>query len=136
MKSIEQMDRASVEVINQALVDTLLHLDQYVKGVKATLGKCTYDPHAGVATFKVDVGIIGKNGVATRAAADFDAIAHLYGLKREDLGKTFEHRGNFYKISGLNPRSRKMPVLATRTFDGKTYRFQAATVQYALSHMK
>ena len=63
-------------------------------------------------------------------AANFVRRAHIYGLKPEDLGKTFTSAGGRkYKIVGLKPRNRKYPVLAVwEDGDKRTYKFGAKTV--------
>ena len=42
---------------------------------------------------------------------DFIFFAESYGLKKEDLGKTFTHNNKVFKIVGLNARNSKFPIL-------------------------
>lgn len=58
----------------------------------------------------------------------FKAGCHLFGLTPEDYGKSFHTNGQTFTISGLKPKSRKYPIIATCTGNGKHYKFQASRV--------
>jgi hypothetical protein len=47
----------------------------------------------------------------------YEAFHSDFGLKAEWLGKEVEHNGKTYTITGLNPRSKKFPVI---TNNGET----------------
>jgi len=58
----------------------------------------------------------------------FKANAALFGLKAEDLGRSFTQRGMTFIIAGMNPRAYKTPILA-KNLNGKMYRFPVETVK-------
>ena len=85
------------------------------------------------ASLKFDFSEVGEDGVVqTRESENFTKLAHIYGLKAEDLGATFEAGGRTYTIVGLNGRARKMPIQATRD-DGKPFKFTEVVVADALA---
>lgn len=74
-----------------------------------------------------------RRDVPTPEANDFVRYARMYGLETSDLGLQFHDvAGHRYTISGINPRARSMPVLATEATTGRTYKFRAETVQRLL----
>lgn len=75
---------------------------------------------------------ISEDGtVMTREAEAFKDNADMYGLRPEDLGEKFDHKGHTFTITGLNARARKMPIQVTRE-DGRTFKFAALTVKRIL----
>lgn len=63
-------------------------------------------------------------GAEPQGAADFRRLADVFGLKPEDLGRTFRSGGQTFTVVGLAPRKSKYPILATNAA-GKTYKFTA-----------
>lgn len=67
---------------------------------------------------------------------NFRSLAPIYGLKPEDLGRTFavSHgwRGGStqYKITGISGWKSKYPIIAERS-DGRKFRFPLDTVKIA-----
>ena len=49
-------------------------------------------------------------------------------IKKDDLGKTFDHMGDTYVITGCKPRSTKYPILAEHIYSKKTYKFPAIVI--------
>lgn len=95
--------------------------DLTVKG-----SRCTYDPTTG----EVKVSLTFLLGDAKASArAEFDLFARRLGLGAADYGRTFQFAGHgrTYTISGIKPRARKRPILATAE-DGRTYVFEAEAV--------
>lgn len=73
-------------------------------------------------------------GGSDKKSSAFSQLAHMYGLEPEHLGKIFtSYDGKQYKITGLNPRASKMPVIAQGLFDNKSYKFPHALVATYLS---
>lgn len=60
-----------------------------------------------------------------REVTDYNRYREVYDLP--ELGSEFVDRGETFTITGLNPRSTKYPVLATRA-DGKRFKFPVITV--------
>lgn len=79
------------------------------------------------ATFKVQIAVIGKGGVAdTREAQDFRIFATSYGLSPDDLGQIFPYGGKELTIVGLSRKSAKYPILCKR--DGQDVRLPVESV--------
>ena len=84
-------------------------------GVKLTMGRVRYDN----LTFhcKLEAQIVGANApnpgdILPVDKANWDSYHSLFGMKAEDLGKTFtSHTGDKCKITGLNlKRKKKYPI--------------------------
>lgn len=76
-----------------------------------SVGSASYLPGKNV-TFKLECAAIDTNGeVATTEAEAFKSYAAIFGLKPDDLGKSFVSAGKKLKIIGCAPRSRKFPIL-------------------------
>jgi len=100
-------------------------------GVTVRFGNGRYNDQA--ATMKLEVTNKTATGEAQdKSAIDFKALAPLYGLVAEDLGREFRRGGKTFKISGLNRRAKTMPILAKCLQDGKTYKFAEDIVTLAL----
>jgi hypothetical protein len=81
---------------------------------------------------KIEFAEVGESGVVeSREVADFKALAKLYGLSADDLGKQFVSRGERYEIVGLKPKSHKFPILGQNR-NGKVYKFPAESVKQGL----
>ena len=99
-------------------------LDEYAKekGVQINIGNITYDSVSFVA--KVKVVLAGNKEEAERL--EFEKIASLFGLKKEDYGKKIKLRilGEEveYKLIGLRPKSHKFPLIAKK--EGHDGRFK------------
>ena len=97
-------------------------------GVHITRKGGSYNPDNYRITF--EAATIGETGeIHSREAIDFKELCGLYGLKPEDLGKTFSsYTGEVYKIIGLKSNSRKFPVLVKKLSNGKKYKVPDAMV--------
>src|SRR5260370_51326 len=99
-------------------------------GYRLTLGNCRFGE---VATFKLEAAPIGKDGQAISSMGeDFKKRAHLYGLKVDDLGKSFSYKDRTFTITGLAPRGQKYPILAD-TVSGKRYKFSTLFIRTELA---
>jgi len=68
----------------------------------------------------------------TPEGQNFKLLASRYGLKPEDLGKTFWVRRTRYKIVGLKPSRPAYPIDAIRVNDQARFKFPADGVAEAL----
>ena len=92
-------------------------------GVEFKLGGGRFSPtHYGC---RLDVTIAGAE---PQEAQDFRQYADMFGLKPDDLGRTFLDRGRRFTIVGLLPRSRSYPVLAQND-RGTRYKFPVEAVK-------
>lgn len=95
--------------------------------LKLTLCSCTYRE---VIMFKLEVAPIDAEGKSrSKMADDFEIHARGYGLKAEDLGRTFTFSGSLHTIEGAKPRSKRYPILCRRKDDGKLYKFPADAIR-------
>lgn len=101
-------------------------------GLKLTLGRCKYGE---TMEFKLEVAKVQADGTApSREAETFKRGAALYGLQPSDLGRHFRgNGGQEFVIVGLNPRAHKMPIIGKRVYDGKRFKFSAASVKMGLA---
>lgn len=88
-------------------------------GLTIELGNATFNPTS--ATFKLlmvaptDSTAPGDSAQVQKAAADFKTYAATYGLKADDLGRSFTHGGSSFVIKGLMPRRAKFPILCEKS---------------------
>lgn len=85
------------------------------------------------ATIKMEIATVTDTGeVRSKEVVVFEQQAVRFGLKPDDIGKTFTSQGKKFKVTGLNPRRYKFPVNVDRVLDGKKFKFRAETVKSAL----
>ena len=119
--TISNIDSAALTLIRRALEPALKELGEK-HGVTIAVGRGSYGGETG--TLKLELATLGENGeVESPAAKEFKAYADIFGLKATDLGRRFVSKGNEFVISGLKPRNRTYPIIATRVSDGKTFKF-------------
>ena len=127
--TIKQLDKSTVRYIKKRLDNVLKPLAEEL-GVVIEIGNCTYQKSN--CRFQLKVSIVDSDGKAiTEEIESFRGNAQLFGFEPDDLGREFVFRKQQYVISGLNPKSRKYPVLA-RSDNGKDYKFTCRTVLEAL----
>jgi len=61
--------------------------------------------------------------------ADFKKYCNKYGLTIDMLGKQFALNDNYYKIIGLNVKNKQHPILCSRSWDGKIYKFSPEVIK-------
>lgn len=122
-------DKDAARRLRTALVAALATIEQSL-GVKIEVGAMSFDRGRTI-TAKLSA-VIQKEGEATKTteALEFERYADMIGLKKDDLGQTFTASGKRYTISGMRKGRAKMPILATREDNGKTYSFPV----YAVLH--
>lgn len=113
MKKITKFDPATCKLVAERIEKTLADLGVElgvafrVRGGSFTDGNY----HA-----KLEVAVQAADGSAiTRESEEFKKYAHLYDLKAEDLGRTFDARGEKLTIVGLRARAQKYPILVRKT---------------------
>lgn len=123
---IKQLDRTSLKLLRTDLDAALTAIAQK-HGIILTVGNARFT--SSTATFKLNVATKAADGtIINREREDFISLADVYGLKPEWIDKTFQWSGNTYKITGLQPRRRKNPVLV-RNRNGKGYVFGVDTIK-------
>ena len=129
------MDRAKYNAIRADLVALKWVFADLEKkhGVKVDLGHATIYPSNVV--FKLEVCDVATDGTVMTPEADaFKVNAHLFGLKSEDLGRSFRVGLKTYVVKGLRPRAYAKPIICEQ--GGKEYIFPAETVKAMLAVQK
>lgn len=126
MAKITKFDRPTARTFAAAVEKALAALATE-HGVSIKLGTVKYRDSS--CTVTMEVATIAEDGtVATRDADAFRVMAKFYGLSPDDLGKTFRANGTTFKITGLRPRGRKRPIMATDPH-GREFVFPAEDVK-------
>lgn len=129
---IKEFNRANVRILNEEILDALKPLAEKHGLVLEKNAKTYYrDRLPGMYQFIIRVEDDDGKVLDTKAQQFRDGALHV-GLNPDDLGKEFLSRGSRYKITGLNLRARKYPVLAENLSNGKTYKFGESTVKMGL----
>jgi hypothetical protein len=100
-------------------------------GITVTYKGGSYDRNGANAKLRFEIAAPDAvTGVALSAEVQaFKSLAHVYGLKPEDLGSEFKVRNTVYKITGLKNSRPKYPISAIRVSDGKAFKFPSETVK-------
>tara|TARA_R110000824_G_scaffold6082_6_gene28017 strand:+ start:1589 stop:1954 length:366 start_codon:yes stop_codon:yes gene_type:complete len=75
-------------------------------------------------TPKISFSIVSESGIP----ADFTRHATVIGLSADDFGREFTTYRGVYRITGINLRARKYPVMAECLSTGKRYKFPVSAV--------
>lgn len=128
---IESFNPANLRLLRQLLEKHLAAVEAEV-GVKVVVGGARYSDST--VTFKVDLNIVAENGVVhDRYRDEYTQLARIYGLDPEWIDREFTDRtGTKFRISGLNTRKRKFPVIVARVTDGKKFLYNIDTIRFAL----
>jgi hypothetical protein len=126
------MDRDQTSKMRQVIRDLRPQIEAKLKEIKCdfafTLGAARFS--ADVITFKLECGRKIKGGVvASKAGNDFKFYGHRYGMDESFMGATFISKKEKFKVTGLNPKSSKYPILCEKVSDGQTYKFPANLVR-------
>ena len=122
MARIKSFDRISIRFLQAAVSDALKKVGEAF-GVEFKVGGGHFNPTHYAC--RLDVAIAGTE---PQEAQDFRQYADVFGLKPDDLGRTFLDRGRRFTIVGLLPRSRSYPILAQND-RGTRYKFSVETVK-------
>ena len=125
------MDRGQAKEVSAEMMKALAKIEKKL-GVTFSRGNGSFD--ANTFSLKITATSNASDGsIQTKEEVDFLANAFMFGLKKEDLGKTFNtSNGRTFRICGLKPRANKYPVLAKSAMDGKVYKF--SPYQTGLAH--
>lgn len=73
------------------------------------------------------------NGTSDANESLWSYYYKAYGFEREDYGKTVIIDNAEFKISGIDSKSKKYPIILTRVKDNKKYGYSIASVKEALN---
>jgi hypothetical protein len=115
---IEQMDRPAVKTLSAA-IRAALDAVATEYGVNIKVGGGSFDPGAG--TFKPKVEVTLDDA----AERQWQQWGPMFGFAVEDFGREFTASGKQFRISGVNLKARKRPILATEVGTDRGYSFDA-----------
>ena len=126
-KKYTYISRQNCSEVTALVNEALATLEQY--GLSVKLGNVRYNESG----FRGQlVAAVAKSDgiVRTPSQLDFERNCFAWGLKPTDLGKKFKWSkytgfgtGELYTLVGANSRSYKYPLLVSRQYDGKIFKF-------------
>ena len=123
-RKVTRFDRATAREVGKRITEALATLADEL-GVSIEYKGGSFSERSLVC--KLEVACKGDSGeVFSRTADDFKRSAWAFGLKPEDLGRTFKAQGRVFTITGLRSKATKRPILATA--DGRSFAFPAEDV--------
>ena len=131
---MEKFDKANLKKIRTALESAFDGMvDDLGMPIKLKLGGISYSDTNFKAT--LSCAVIDDNGVVqNKERAAYIASASIHGLDPAWIDQTFmDYEGRTMKITGLNTRARKQPILLEDE-NGNTYRGHASMVRDHMTH--
>lgn len=129
---IEQFDRNTVKVL---MDDCRVALESVAQKYGLTLDRKgnTYRRDSLPVMFHFLIQKTDEKGnVLSAAHQEFRKYALLFGLHPDDFGKEVCLNGDWFKISGLKPKSRKFPILGVHMKSGKEFKLPLEGVKMNL----
>ena len=125
MGKIREFNKFSAVMIRTDITKELQAIGEKL-GVFIELGSGTFTPTELGMRLNITLreGYDGKSGRQTQ----YERNAFMFGLPDKSFGKSFSYGGKYYKITGIRPKARKNPVLATDS-SGKEFIFPADIVK-------
>jgi len=132
MGKIREINRSSAVIIRDEVKKTLRELAENL-GLFIDTGNGSYSDTELKISLKISLqeGFDGKTGKQT----EFERHAFMFGLKDEMFGRKFVFGGEVFTISGIRPKARKKPVLATDS-RGKEFIFPVDVVKGQVEYFK
>ena len=126
---VTSFDRPTVKALRSDL-DIALAKVAKAYGIEISTGNISFSGDN--CSIKVKAAVIGADGtVMSKEATDFARYAK-FDLPGVKLGDTFMNAGVTYTITGWKSRSRKYPVTAKSSKDGKVYKVPVRMVKAGL----
>lgn len=101
----------------RTIIDFALTTELKKFGLSASLGSITYSDN----DFKIQLKVVCGSAEDGRKR-EWDKWAVLFGLDNDDFGSLFTSKGQTFEVTGIAPKSRKYPILATNDA-GVEYKF-------------
>jgi hypothetical protein len=124
-----EFNRGNCQILVSKIIELIKPLEKEF-GVKIKSKSATYTEDS--LNFKFEILKVGDSGSIIKSEDTFKVYAKMYGLDPEDLGKTFQYKNQMYKITGINPRSKKYPIEVINIANKKGYKFPVPYVKVAL----
>ena len=106
------LDRNTIRALRERIATALAPIGKEFNMKLTPLSAVFTDNYA---TMKVEISTISDSGVVhTKEAEEFRRKCSYYGLLPSNLGESITADGTQYTIIGLNPRSKKYPIVVKR----------------------
>jgi hypothetical protein len=129
---VTEFTRPLIRQINEEAMELLRPLaEKYGLVLDKKSGTCTREALPVMLQFIVRKEDEDGNALSARAS-DFQSLARYFGLEATDLHREFTCQGNKYRITGINRKAKRTPIIAERLDTGKSYRFDSHTVKMLL----
>jgi len=131
VKNFKEFGAANFALLRKDMMDALAKVgEQY--GIEFKAGGIGYSDN--YFTCKVTAAVVGEGGESiTREAESFQQLAHLFGMKADQLFKVVKLMGHDYKIIGLNSRSSRLPIILKEVSTGRAVKAAAESVVSAIT---
>jgi len=96
-------------------------------GIKFSIKNISYTDYQ----FSTKLEAIIEDKIEESFKDNFNLYAGMFGLKKEDRGKSFKQGDKTFTIVRIEPRKRKMPIICSAS-DGKEYKFSPEVVKLYL----
>ncbi len=132
MGKVREFNKVSAVLVRDEIKKTLRELAEEL-GLFISTGHGTFSPSELTLRLNISLqeGFDGKTG----KQAEFERHAFAFGLKDNMFGRKFAFGGEIFTVSGIRPRARKNPVLATNS-RGKEFIFPVDVVKGQVDYFK
>lgn len=124
---IEKFDRAACGTVGDEAMQALAEVAEKY-GLTLVRERGSFDHGGGSFTFKASFKVMTESG----QPAEFARQARMLGLPEDCWGAELEMGRGMCKITGLNLRARKYPVLTEMMNGDRGYSYQAGSIKRAL----
>lgn len=134
---MKTINKDNIAIIRAELGELLEQYNSNNKhGLTLTIGDASYN--AQTVTFKTTATValegLPEGMPQTPEAANFLQHAETYGLKTTDLGRVFKTGGREYRIVGLKPKNRTLPIIAEDMQSKRLYKFENSDIKRVLGY--
>jgi hypothetical protein len=130
--TVTEFNRHLLRQINEEAKELLRPLAEKY-GLVLDDKRCSYTKEAMPIMVQFIVRKEDADGNALNArASDFQTLAQYYGLAATDLHREFVCQGKTFRITGINRKVHRTPIIAEDVRTGKSYRFDNNTVKALL----
>ena len=125
MGKIREFNKVSCVLVREEIKKTLQGLAEEL-GLFINTGSGTFSPNELTLRLSISLqeGFDGKSG----KQAEFERYSFGFGIPDKSFGKKFSYGGEIFTITGIRPKARKNPVLATNS-KGKEFIFPVDIVK-------
>ena len=120
-----ELDRVVLKRLQEQCVEALATIAAEY-GLQVEYGGGRFSKNDFNAKFKFYIQ--GDDGLSKAEETKFKANCFMYGLKETMFGKYFTCDGTEFRITGINTRAKKHPIMCYRVSDGARFKFPAELV--------